>query len=209
MKIRFALAALLLSLSATGLRAQAPLYTYELSDPQNLRLFEFEFGFGVNIPRSWPALEKTRMGTNFLLELRLNRPRFFDVGLQFKGSNFSHHTPGDLSVKSQVLRPSLFVDYNYRPSQTLTFFAGAGFGGSFAQDQTTVPIGANSGLLFDGRDRAFAVTPRVGVVAMNGLRITAEYVFTARDYSAFNLNVGVVVSGGSYKKSLRAKRRSL
>jgi hypothetical protein len=35
---------------------------------------------------------------------------------------------------------------------------------------------------------------------MGLLRITAEYVFTGRDYSRFNLNFGFVF-GGSYKRN--------
>jgi hypothetical protein len=173
-------------------------------DPEDLRLFEFEFGVGINMPGAWAGVEKVRPGTNFILEWRINRPRFFDFGLQFKGGNFQHRTPGVFTINSQIIRPTLFVDYNHRPDRETAFFAGVGLGGSFVQNQTVVYLDSHSSLLMDDSSRAFAVTPRVGITILNGLRVTAEYVITEPDYSCFNLNVGLLV-GGSYKKPLRQK----
>jgi hypothetical protein len=172
---------------------------------EDLRLFEVEMGGGVNLGRRWSDT-KVRPGTNFILELRLNRPEPWDFALQFKGSNFTHRpNEGGADIKTTIIAPSLFVDYNIRPSRRTRFFAGVGFGGSFVDNGAVVMTGSASGFLYGGNESAFAVTPRVGVSLFNFLRLTAEYSITARDYSRFGLNVGIIF-GGSYRSGYVDRR---
>jgi hypothetical protein len=193
------------SFFAVGVRAQTWPDSKEEFARRDLKLFEFEFGTGLNFARSWAGL-KTKPGANFILELRLNRPEPFDFGLQLKMGNFVHQQPDVFKVNSKFIFPSVFADYNHRYRNT-TLFAGIGAGVSFMQNETTLFLSPSSGLISDYVDRGcFAVTPRAGVMVLNMLRITVEYVFTRADYSRFNLNFGFVF-GGSYK--IPGRRRSL
>ncbi len=200
-RIKVFVATFIFSLFATGVHAQNPSPIAEHGD---LKLFEFEFGYGVNIAGRWDGA-KAKPGNNLILELRLNRPYPFDFGLQLKMGNFEHRMRDVFRVNSIFIRPSLFFDYNYR-LRNIVLFAGAGLGGSFIQNKAVFYTSSHSGLFFDGRANNFAVTPRIGIAAMGWLRITAEYVITNRDYSCFDFNIGLVL-GGSYKKSRAQKKR--
>jgi len=170
----------------------------------NLKLFEFEMGTGMSVGPAWGDL-KMRPGANLFFELRLNRPEPWDFALQMKGAKFSHVAPGGAKIRTTAFLPTLFVDYNHRVSRRTNLFAGVGMGGNFAQSESVVMTTPSTGVWLTGGKNAFAVTPRVGVVVMNGLRLTAEYTFTHRDYSRFGLGVGLVF-GGSYKSALRDRR---
>ncbi|MDR2936232.1 MAG: hypothetical protein LBU80_02685 [Rikenellaceae bacterium] len=164
----------------------------------DLKPFEFEFGAGINFGKKWDEMN-VEASTNFLFELRLNRPEPFDLGLQFKAGNFTHKIPDIVRMNSIFINPTLFFDYNKRFDEHTALFAGIGVGGSFIRNETYLCIDSYRGVKFDDHANHFAVTPRMGVFVMGRLRITAEYVFTARDYSHFNLNVGMII-GNSYKK---------
>jgi hypothetical protein len=188
---------------------QTPQQLYELSRKhgvagyedmpvvEDLRLFEVEVGGGVNFGRKWGEA-KPHPGTNLIAELRLNRPEPWDIALQFKGANFKHTTAEDVSIKTTIINPSLFVDYNIRPHRRTRFFAGVGIGGNFSDSDAYIPAGVNSFFWIQEHGSAFAVTPRVGVSVFNFVRITVEYTATARDYSRWGVNIGLVL-GGSYK----------
>ena len=215
MKKVFFVAALLFT--TVALRAQTPEQSLELWNRQgtagyedlpvvaDLRLFEFEIGTGVHFGPRWGDM-KARPGANLIFELRLNRPEPWDFALQFKGTNMIHTPAGEgPRIKSTIMAPSLFVDYNIRPSRRTRFFAGVGFGGSFADNGAVVMTGPGTGIMFSQNENAFAVTPRAGVSLFNFLRITAEYSITDRDYSRFGLNVGLTL-GGSYKNQYWTRR---
>jgi hypothetical protein len=171
---------------------------------EDLRLFEVEVGGGVNFARRWGEA-KAHPGTNLIAELRLNRPEPWDIALQFKGANFKHTAPEGVSIKTSNIAPSLFVDYNIRPHRRTRFFAGVGFGGNFSDSDAYIPVTANSSLWIQDGGSAFSVTPRVGVSVFNLFRITVEYTATARDYSRFGVNIGLVL-GGSYKSTYIDRR---
>ena len=146
------------------------------------------------------------MGTNFFLELRFNRPKPIDFGVQLKLSNFTQSIPNVFSVNCVLINPTLFSDYNYRLNRKTTLFAGLGFGGSISQNTTviwTTQYDGFDGIFFGDHISTFAVTPRMGVT-LGWTRLTAEYIFTDRNYSHFNLNIGIVI-GGSYKNKNRVK----
>lgn len=200
----------LVSLFSAGmLRAQTPQQTQDFARKQgvagyedlpviaDLRLFEFEMGVGMNLGRKWGDI-KAKPGTNLIFELRLNRPEPLDIALQFKMANFTHNESEGARIRTTIMAPSVFVDYNRRFNRRTALFAGVGFGGTFASNDAVYPIGPSAGLWFQENENAFAVTPRVGVSLFNFLRVTAEYSFTARDYSRFGLNIGLTL-GGSYK----------
>jgi hypothetical protein len=198
--------ALLLCVTTTRAQELSTLLQ-EASNPADRRilsLFEFEFGYGLNFANNWDGV-KAKMGSNFILDLRLNRPEPFDFGMQLKMGNFIHEERDILKVNTIFIRPSLFFDYNHR-SADFTLFAGVGLGGSFIQNKAALHTTSNSGLLFDVYANRFTITPRIGVVAMRVLRITAEYVFAGRDYSGLNINFGMVI-GGSYTAAEKAQRR--
>ena len=203
--------------SAMGVAgAQIPQQSLELSRKQgtagnedlpvieDLRLFEAEMGFGVNFSSPREGM-KTRPGTNFFGELRLNRPEPWDVALQFKGANFKYVAGGGVSVRSTAIAPTLFVDHNLRFNRQTRFFAGIGIGGDFVRNQTVIPTGSSSGIMFDRSANAFAVTPRVGVSVFNFLRVTAEYTVATHDRSRFGVNIGLVL-GGSYRSTYVDRR---
>ncbi len=208
MRKLFIVAVLIFSAAGVG-RAQTPQQSLELSRKQgapgyedmpvveDLRLFEVEIGFGVNFAPRWDDM-RARPGTNLFAELRLNRPEPWDVALQFKGANFKHVTTEGMSIKTMIFNPSIFVDYNIRPSRRTRFFAGIGFGGNFAGNDAYIPAGTNSAFWIQDHSNDFSVTPRVGVSVFNFLRVTAEYTVAARGYSRFGVNIGLVL-GGSYK----------
>ncbi len=188
---------LVLSLFTTGLSAQTP--RFEMPEGHDdLRLFEFEFGAGINKTGSWDGI-KAKTSTNFILEWRLNRPRPYDFGLQLQMNNFVHRIPDVVKVNSVCIRPLLYFDYNLRRDRYTSFFAGIGVGESFVQNQVVTGSLSQGGFYFNANDDAFTVAPRIGMVCMGGLRLTAQYIFAGRDYSCFALNVGAVL-GGSYKK---------
>lgn len=171
---------------------------------EDLRLFEWEMGFGLNLASQWEGM-RTRPGTNFFLELRLNRPEPWDVALQLGGANFRHVADKEGKVITTAFNPSVFVDYNYRPSRSTRFFAGIGFGGDFAGNKTVLLIDPNTGFFFDDNKNSFSVTPRVGVSVFNFLRVTTQYTISARGYSRFGLNIGVTF-GGSYRSAYVDRR---
>jgi hypothetical protein len=200
--------ALTLLFSSFALHAQTPQQSLELWNRQgtagyedlpivaDLRLFEFEIGTGLNIGPKWEGVG-AEPGANLIFELRLNRPEPWDIALQFKAAGFRHTVP-EMNVRTTNFNPSIFVDYNIRPSRRTRFFAGVGFGGNFADDNAYIPVGSNTAFWLQDNANAFAVTPRAGVSLFNFLRITAEYTITSRDYSRFGLNIGLTL-GGSYK----------
>ncbi len=196
--------------SAAALRAQTGEQSMELARKQgtaghedmpvieDLRLFEFEMGFGMNLSPRWDGM-KARPGTNLFFELRLNRPEPWDIALQLKMANFRHEIPGGAGrITTMNFSPSVFVDYNLRPNRRTRFFAGIGLGGNFAGNDTHIPTGPNSAFWIQDHSGAFSVTPRAGLSVFNFLRITAEYTVTAHDYSRFGVNIGIAL-GGSYK----------
>jgi opacity protein-like surface antigen len=169
----------------------------DLPEVDDLKLFEFEMGTGVNFSRG-PEGMRTRPGANLFFELRLNRPEPWDVALQLGAAKFTGVATGSPDVRTTIFSPSLFVDYNHRFNRRTMVFAGVGLGGAFADNRAFDLFSQSAGRMFSDNAGAFAVTPRVGVSFLNFLRLTASYSITARDYSRFSLNVGITV-GGSYK----------
>lgn len=198
-------ATLVFSLFTAAGHAQTMSVSSEMPEPKDLKLFEFEMACGINFAPRWDEL-RAKPGGNFIVELRLNRPEPFDFGLQLKMGNFIHSERDVYKVNSVFIRPTLFFDYNHRFSNTV-LFGGIGVGGSFIQNNTVIHTSPYGGLMHNGSDRHFAVKPRMGIVIMGFFRITAEYVFTHRDYSCFDINFGFVV-GGSYKPAPAQKRRN-
>lgn len=193
---------LIIILCAGSVAASAQENPAELMD---LRLFEYEFGYGINFGPRWGDIKVNKPGNNLILEMRLNRPEPFDFGVQFKMGNFVHDLPGRARVNSIFIRPSLYFDYNYR-IRNICLFTGIGFGGSFIHNEGVEYLSPNFGWLGEGNFRSFAVTPRAGIAFFRGFfRVTAEYVITHRDYQCFNLNFGAVF-GGSYKPTAAQKR---
>ncbi|MDR0954820.1 MAG: hypothetical protein LBM20_05500 [Rikenellaceae bacterium] len=188
----------LLLLSTFGVRAQRLQNPLEVMDNSDLSLLEFEFGTGINIARPWDGV-KARVGTNFLLELRLNRPAPYDFGLQLQMNSFTHEVPNEYKVNSTCIRPLFYFDYNYRVDRFTSFFAGVGIGGSFVQRQRSAFLTSYKGLLSSDFVNTPVIAPRVGVVLMGGLRFTAGYIFTGDRLSCFSLNLGFVMGGKSQK----------
>lgn len=169
-----------------------------------LKLFEVELGGGVTFAPVWRGAG-ARPGGSFFAELRLNRPEPWDVGLQFRGANFSH-TVGGVKVGTMTINPMLFVDYNLRTWRSTILFGGVGVGGCFAYNDAVVMTSPQSGVWLSGEESLPAVTPRVGANLGGWMRVTAEYAITARRYSRLSLSFGIVI-GGTHRRS-RADRRA-
>jgi hypothetical protein len=201
-------ATVLLFFSTTVDAQELSIDTPELNpaERRELKLFEFEFAYGVNFANRLYDIPSIA-GNNMILEVRLNRPEPFDFGVQLKMGNSIHRIYNIVKINTIFIRPSLFFDYNHRLTD-VTFFAGLGVGGTFAQDKMVLySMMSNPGFAFDGHANRFSVTPRVGFVLMGFLRVTADYAFAGKGYSCFNLSFGAVI-GGSYRKTGAERYRS-
>ncbi len=125
-------------------------------------------------------------GGQVAAELRFNTSSKFDVGTQVSMSRFKQeglflNHPDVVAI----FTPSVLFDYNWRPSEMMNMFVGAGFGFPFCVDGPDVAAYVSG----------FEAFPRVGVEFYDRLRFTADYRvnFAGCGYAGFT--IGYVFGG--------------
>ena len=192
---------------------------------EKVQLFEVELGAGFHpsatLTYGAPGVKKGHeLAPQFFAELRTNIDRGnIDLAVRF---DFAKNLKDvdNMQIDSRIGTLSVFGDYNFMRGSKLSPFVGLGAGisaakmhpcmtletayenGSITADRYEEEMNnGNSLISFEGeRDNAFVLTPRVGVEFINRIRLSAEYRITARRYSFFGLNLGVVI-GGNYMKN--------
>jgi hypothetical protein len=176
MKPRSLVLAIVLICAANGAAAQT----------REVQLFEGGVSAGVMFPSVNLYDYAGYPGGQVSAELRFNINPKFDVGAQLSMSRFkqedSYYGVGSVVMMS----PSVIGDYNWRLSEIMNIFVGAGFGLAF--DFAGDDVGYADGLSLE----AF---PRVGIELYDRVRLTADYRinFSAAGYVGFT--IGYVFGG--------------
>lgn len=93
----------------------------------------------------------------------------------------------------------LISDYNFRPSEAVSMFVGAGAGLAFFDENSTLTRIGYGAYSSDGRSTSFCFMPRVGAEFFNRLRLTLFYQFEDKANECFGLQMGLSIGGGKKK----------
>ncbi len=122
-------------------------------------------------------------GQQLAVELRFNIGNKFDVGAQFSLYEFKQESSYSDAAYMKVISPSIIGDYNWRPSEFLNLFVGAGFG--FASD-----VDGNADF-----ESGFEAFPRVGLELYDKVRLSADYRINFAGSGYMGFTIGYVFGG--------------
>ena len=194
---RILLFLLFLPIASLGIFAQ---------DYNNVRVFEFEMGAGLNHGNIRGYSQSgIKVGPVIFIETRFNlRESPLDIGLQSSiGGSFAKKAKKDsylYDISTIAVVSAIYLDYNHRKWENVSLFGGLGLGRAlFKIDEDQV---SHDGTRINGHEcnheihSLFAFSPRIGAEFFNCIRLTAECKIMAKYSSYYALNVGIVMGGG-------------
>lgn len=178
----------------------------EANAQRSVRPIEGEVAFaGVKASRNM-IFDKSKPGCGIVGEIRYNfRNLPIDIGLQGRGQIWTRKSLSESEPEYKFAGEKLnylsanallVSDYNFRPSEAMTMFIGAGVGIAFFDENSSLTRTGYGTYSSDGRSTSFCLMPRIGTELFNRLRLTLFYQFEDKANECFGLQIGISIGGG-------------
>jgi opacity protein-like surface antigen len=182
----------------------AVIFTFNVSaqDYTDVRLFEVEFGFGLN--QGWAQGTPSNRGGQFILEVRANmHDSPFSVGTQvsigFFDMNNMPINNREYYHKINYNANTAHADFNHREWKRISLLGGIGVGYAQITNNYSPKIPSSSERSYSTTEYFPVLIPRIGAEFFHRLRLTLDYKIMVKNSSCFSLTIGIVLGGGLKK----------